>query len=408
MTTGPETTKYHIAASELSGTRVAARAFGATGVDFEQPAQINVFNINAPGSQNAANLEALAYSDMGAPLSFSSGAATLIQNLQKEEEEKKEREERSFQSLLDQIDANIAALERRLDDLYKQRDELYRQRDEIREKMAAVDALMALESLDNVDPTNPEHQRLLRKAGFTNPDQWGTLTMDDYRRRRQELEGDEQQNGAQIDNNANQISQTQTQLSIMREQREVAQRAADDPSDNDINVNGLGLDNEIARRQETHPGFDPEHATRADVQQLVTDNVAQGIQLREQVYLTSAPDFAEQLSRLRVAGDDTDSAIAGLVNNLQDNVARTLLTEEGLDERTENYLEARIFMDTYRAQIGENAASGSAIASALVQNMDETVKAVLRQDPSTPTEVLEALTPTTSAAAAPQANIYNF
>jgi predicted transcriptional regulator len=391
MTTGPETTKYHIAASELSGTRVAARAFGATGVDFEQPAQINVFNINAPGSQNAANLEALAYSDMGAPLSFSSGAATLIQNLQKEEEEKKEREERSFQSLLDQIDADIAALERHLDDLYKERDEIH-------EKMGAVDALIELERLDNVDPNNPEHQRLLRKAGFNNPDKWGTLTMDDYRRHREELEGRDREIGSEI-------TRTQTQITTLSSQRDAIERVAGDPHINDINVNGLGLDAEIARRQATNPGFDPEHVTRAEVQEIMTENVSLARAQVANIDNIATERFVRDFSELQTSGMSAEAS-AQLINNLEDGVAQTLLTTEGLDSTLRTPLKARAFVDAYEHEVEAHPEQRSEILSAFVQTLDAATAASLRSNPNTPREITEALS--TQNAASLQASIPAF
>ena len=102
--------------------------------------------------------------------------ADAIRAITQEAQKAKQEQSNStfmFLALLDQLEAQIVFLEERI--------EIYNG------QIEALDDLIEIEKAGEIDPTDPDHQRLLEAAGIPR-DEWGTVTLEDLEKRKAELE----------------------------------------------------------------------------------------------------------------------------------------------------------------------------------------------------------------------------
>lgn len=248
--------------------------------------------------------------------------------------EKKEREkQQQWQQLLDQLDRQIAFLENQIK-------EYDRQIDEYREKIEAVDALIALEQLDQVDPNNPEHRKLLLQAGFTDPDQWGTLTREDYQRRKEEYT-------TQVDILTQKRDEAKKELNEVREYRDdINQRLVSNPSGPiDLRDNPSPIIDAYAAK---NPEFDRANVTADQAREILDQHRIQGI-LKDRPSNIKHEGMWFKNALLGLERRKADSAYIQTLDKLIDSLAESTKEELLSDDQITQSIKDRLIIDKFEA-----------------------------------------------------------
>ena len=129
------------------------------------------------------------------------------------------------------------------------------------EQIAATDSLIDIfENGGEIDPTNPEHQRLLRLAGIPE-DQWGTVTLDDLNRHRDDLNAKRDDAKADRDDKARSLDKLeQAEEGLVK--------------NGSVHASTLDMDEAVAIYAMLDPDFDPAFVTAHQVVQIAAIHTA--------------------------------------------------------------------------------------------------------------------------------------
>ena len=120
-------------------------------------------------SDRARDMAGMALADdPDATAAFVLTGAQLARRAEAERERAEERrkEDTAFAEIRAALDARLAALDAELAEIDKRLDEIRERRDELAERMDALDDLDTLIKSGKLDPNNPAHAALLRRAGI--------------------------------------------------------------------------------------------------------------------------------------------------------------------------------------------------------------------------------------------------
>jgi hypothetical protein len=347
---------YYAAASGRAGVARGAfvRSSGEEGQGFSLTSR----------EQNTAGLRAPATNGQGVSGATVVGA-TARAEFDKKEKLRKEALERAFQSLIDRINQDIAAMDLRIRELGQQ--------------IKAVDALIELEKIDKLDPNNPDHRKLLIAAGIPT-DKWGTITLEDLRRRRLELE---------------------EEMKLAREERQElsdayeSTRSAQSSGRERINLDLPSLKIVNAQYRKTHPDYDPKNATveqAEDIRKLVIERI---IFQRLAVQDKGVAWFRDGLAQLEAfkGGADYTQKLDQLVERLDDPTKWKLLDDKNLDPIVAERIEISNFRKIYANIQGMDKGSAE-YAEMLAESIDmmgERARRALLAEPGTPQDVRTAI-----------------
>lgn len=100
-------------------------------------------------------------------------ATSQKEQIRRQRERQRKDREAFFAALLDQLDRDIAEIQGRIDSY--------------NEQIHAIEELIRAEQNGGIDPTDPEHRKILRRAGIPE-EEWGTVTLEDLEAHKEQLE----------------------------------------------------------------------------------------------------------------------------------------------------------------------------------------------------------------------------
>ncbi len=302
--------KSAFAPSGLSG------AFEAEAKEVSKPSLGELFNVSGSAAyQNERELGLKSTSLDGAGGSGATASARITAQQDLEVARRKASNDTAmFLQMLNLLTEEIAALEAQIEAYDNQ--------------IEATDSLIGiLANGGEIDPTDSEHQRLLKLAGIPE-DEWGTVTLDDLRRHREELQAQRDAaktqlhkkvaEGASQENAASRIDQGLPVSSYSIEPREAVQ--------------------EYARR---NPDVDLEDLSRRDLLEIRKINLVSEYVARSELGSRDVEWFKVAYAELNLRSDQgvlLENSVDMLVEALEDNSREMLLKEGGLDPVLVGYL----------------------------------------------------------------------
>ncbi|WP_147372832.1 hypothetical protein [Henriciella mobilis] len=215
-----------------------------------------------------------------------------------------------------------------LEDLAEQIKALEDQIDRYDEQIGATDSLIEiLASGGEIDPNDPEHQRLLRLAGIPEED-WGTVTLDDLRKHREELQEQRDKAKDQLD-------------------KKVAEGAAYEQAESNwqqgqpVSASTLTTPKAVEEYANRNPDVDLEDLSRRDLLEIRKINLVSEYIARSEHTERDVEWFKAAYAELSLTSDQGvlfENAVDMLVSELADNSREMLLKEDSLDPVLVKYL----------------------------------------------------------------------
>jgi hypothetical protein len=323
-------------------------------------------------SQDGQNAREIAFaSDAKAGINGSGATSGARGADQKETDAKKRKasnDTATFLRMLQALEAQIKALEERIEHYDNQ--------------IEATDSLINIvASGGEIDPTNPEHQRLLRLAGIPD-DEWGTVTLDDLRKHRDEL--------------ARERDVAKTQLD-----KKVAEGVAYESAASNLNQ-GIPISassivppeavEEYARR---NPDVDLEDLSRRDLLEIRKINLVSEYIARSEHTEKGIEWLKAGYAELRISEVSSDSDFRAnfekLIEELTPNELVMLLQEDhGLDARANAYL-AQTKLDQIKATYNLDDPEERMMFEMDLEAFDGIWKSALLSDPNTDQAIKDLL-----------------
>ena len=306
--------------------------------------------------------------------------------LAKHNKDVRERERRrqgkdDMADLLALLDAQIADLERQIA-------EYDRLIEEYEEQLSAIDELRELIESGELDPTDPEHIALLRRAGIPEDD-WGTVTIDD-------LDGLEKETKDKLDDAKQKRDDARDQLDKTQKVRDgVANALVKDPDAKSIDIRSFGLDEESAAKKAEDPTYDPANATADDMRDLLDRSMKNFISQRTATHENESAWFKLSEKELRelVSEEGYVDGLDQLINELEENTKKVLLEDPDISEAVKDRIRIDEFERAYEdfQEFRDEAQYHDWLESLLLNDTDERTRKILVNSDDTPEEVREIL-----------------
>ncbi len=277
-----------------------------------------LFNVSGGADQQNARemgLKSETLTGMGG--SGATAAARILEHNARETARRKASNDTAmFLQMLEQLSAEIRAIELQIERFDQQ--------------LEATDSLIGiLESGGEIDPTDPEHQRLLRLAGIPE-DEWGVVTLDDLRAHRIDLQTQRDQAKIELDKRF-------AQEAALIEAESNSQRG------NPISASSLSMPDAVSQFAMRNPETDLENLSRRDLVEIGKINLVSEYLARSDHAERDIAWFKAAYAELNLSAGDgevLESAVDMLVDSLSNNARDSLLKEDGLDQALVKYLVA--------------------------------------------------------------------
>lgn len=286
---------------------------------------------------------------------------------EQKKQEKERDERRKFELLLEQLDRQIAFLENQIK--------------EYDEQIVALDALIKLEKIKELDPNNPEHRKLLLAAGFNNPDEWGTLTMEDYERRKAEIVEKRKAARQELDE-------------AVEMRNDVAEHISSNPNEN---LDFRNKNNPIIDRYaEQNPDFDKGNVTPEQAREILDEHMVEEILRKRPSNLEHEGTwFKNAIQDLDKRKGDPEyvRALDKLIDSMDESTKKALLKDREIDADIRD----RLIVDKFDTQYQkikklEGSPSYTKVLERIIEQLSENEKTVLLSIKELPEDARKILT----------------
>lgn len=269
-----------------------------------------------------------------------------------------------------------------LEELAEQVKALEEQIEHYDNQIEATDSLIGiLESGGEIDPTDPEHQRLLRLAGIPE-EEWGTVTLEDLRKHREELQAERDKAKDQLD-------------------KKVAEGAAYEQAEsnlrqgNPVSGSTLPTPEAVEEYAKRNPDADLEDLSRRDLLEIRKINLVSEYIARSEHTEKGIEWLKAGYAELRISSDaseqDFKQNFESLINELSpDDVALLLQEDHGFDQRANIYL-ARMKLEDIQSQYDLENPDERMMFEMELETFDGVRKSALLSDPKTDPAIRELL-----------------
>ncbi len=275
-----------------------------------------LFNVSgSQGFQNEREMGLKSASINGASGSGATASSRIAQQQERETARRKASNDTvMFLQMLEDLAEQIKALEDQID--------------QYDEQIGATDSLIEiLASGGEIDPNDPEHQRLLRLAGIPEED-WGTVTLDDLRKHREELQAERDKAKDQLDKK-------------VAEEASLLEADSKHSEGKPVSAAELKTPKAVEEYAKRNPDVDLEDLTRRDLVEIGKINLVSEYIARSEHTERDVEWFKAAYAELSLTSDQGvlfENAVDMLVSELADNSREMLLKEDGLDPVLVEYL----------------------------------------------------------------------
>lgn len=297
-----------------------------------------------------------------------------------ERKEKESTDTYIFLALLDQLQAQIDALQERIKDY--------------NEQIEALQDVRDLIESGELDPMDPDHQRLLRAAGIPEED-WGTVTLEEIDKRIEGLK-------VKRDEAVERLDETRAI------QNKVADVLANDPDAKSIDTTDMGLDEENAKKEAENPDYDPENATADDLRDLLDMKTLKNVSQRPDVQENEAAWFKAATADLKAFSSQEGyvDSMDRLIAELHEDTQKALLKDDEVLEEVKDRLRLDEFEKRYEGfqEFKDDPQYIEWLTKLILDKTDVRTRELLLQEEDTPEEVRKIITDNNAAADSPAQN----
>ena len=330
-----------------------------------------LFNVSgSASSQNEREIGLKSGSLDGAGGSGALAAARIVEQHERETAQRKAANDTAM--FLDMLQA-IADQIRELEDLVDQYD---------RQLEATNSLIEILEGGGEIDPTDPDHQRLLRLAGIPE-EQWGTVTLDDLRQNKIELQ------------TKRDIAKTQLDKKVA-EEASLVEAASNIDRGVPVSSSSLATPKAIAEYARRNPDVDLENLTARDLIEIGKINLVSEYAARSEFAELGIDWLKASYAELRLSEGSSDADFEanfrGLIGAMKpDDIALLLQTDQGLDARANTYL-ANARLNEIVSQYDMDNPDDLMMFEIEMETFDGVWKTALINDPNTDQHIKDLLT----------------